>query len=74
MKPDLTFYLSIDEKTALERIKKVRQMDELEKLFNLEKVKETYEKYLRGDMITIDGLKDKNAVLKDVIDYLYPEI
>ena len=74
VRPDLTFYLSIDEKTALERIKKVRQMDELEKLFNLEKVKETYEKYLRGDMITIDGLKDKNAVLKEVMDYLYPEI
>ena len=74
VRPDITFYLSIDEKTAIERIKKVRQMDELEKLFNLEKVRKIYEKYLKDDMITIDGLKDKNAVLKDVIDYLYPEI
>ncbi|MCL5804374.1 MAG: dTMP kinase [Candidatus Thermoplasmatota archaeon] len=74
VRPELTFYIAIDEKTAIERIKKVRQMDELEKLFNLEKVKETYEKYLMGDMITIDGLKDKNAVLKDVMDYLDPEI
>ena len=73
VRPDITFYLSIDEKTAIERIKKVRQMDELEKLFNLEKVRKIYEKYLKDDMITIDGLKDKNAVLKDVMDYLYPE-
>ena len=73
VRPDITFYLSIDEKTAIERIKKVRQMDELEKLFNLEKVRKIYEKYLKDDMITIDGLKDKNAVLKDVMDYLFPE-
>ena len=73
VRPDITFYLSIDEKTDIERIKKVRQMDELEKLFNLEKVRKIYEKYLKDDMITIDGLKDKNAVLKDVMDYLYPE-
>ncbi len=73
VRPDITFYLSIDEKTAIERIKKVRQMDELEKLFNLEKVRKIYEKYLKDDMITIDGLKDKNAVLKDVMNYLFPE-
>lgn len=73
VRPDLTFYISIDVKTAVERINRVRQMDELEKLFNLGKVKEIYEKYLKDEMITIDGLKDKSAVLQDVMDYIDSE-
>lgn len=74
VRPDLTFYIAIDETTAIERIKKVRQIDELEKLFDLGKVKEMYERYLKDDMITIDGLRNKEAVLKDVIDYMSPEL
>lgn len=77
-KPDITFYIKIDHKTALERLKKRGQgltSFENEKSDFFKKVIEGFDAIfdnnnLITNVITIDGLQTQDQVASEAIDYL----
>lgn len=66
VKPDMTFYLEIDLKTALERLNSTRDKDQMEKAVDLTEVAAFYSAYLENAATKIDASRSPEEVAETV--------
>lgn len=66
VRPDMTFYLQLDPKIALERLRGSRHEDTMEKVVDLTRVAEFYEEFLKNSATKIDASKSAEEVAETI--------
>ena len=70
--PDITIYISIDKKTAMDRMEKRGDMTKLEEKFDSDKVASGFEKIFEGrkNFKKIDGKQNSESISKEAYEFI----